>query len=57
MKKKKIIGIAISSILVILILGVSFVGNYFYNLALNPDTPKDIVLEHQKRQKQQVDKC
>lgn len=43
MKKKKIIGIAISSILVILILGLSFVGNYFYNLALNPDTPKDIV--------------
>ena len=39
MKKKKIIGIAISSILVILILGLSFVGNYFYNLALNPDTP------------------
>ena len=38
MKKKKIIGIAISSIL-----GLSFVGNYFYNLALNPDTPKDIV--------------
>lgn len=57
MKKKKIIGIAISSILVILILGLSFVGNYFYNLALNPDTPKDIVLEHQKRLKQQVDKC
>ena len=43
MKKKKIIGIAISSILVILILGLSFVGNYFYNLALNPDTPKVIV--------------
>ena len=43
MKKKKIIGIAISSILVILILGLSVVGNYFYNLALNPDTPKDIV--------------
>ena len=43
MKKKKIIGIAISSILVILILGLSFVGNHFYNLALNPDTPKDIV--------------
>ena len=43
MKKKKIIGIAISSILVILILGLSFVGKYFYNLALNPDTPKDIV--------------
>lgn len=43
MKKKKIIGLAISSILVILILGLSFVGNYFYNLALNPDTPKDIV--------------
>ena len=43
MKKKKIIGIAISSILVILILGLGFVGNYFYNLALNPDTPKDIV--------------
>lgn len=43
MKKKKIIGIAISAVLVILILGLSFIGNYFYNLALNPDTPKDIV--------------
>ncbi|WP_196000467.1 alpha/beta hydrolase [Clostridium sp. 1001271B_151109_B4] len=43
MKKKKIIGIAISAVLVILILGLGFVGNYFYNLALNPDTPKDIV--------------
>lgn len=43
MRKKKIIGITISAVLVILILGLSFVGNYFYNLALNPDTPKDIV--------------
>ena len=43
MKKKKIIGLAISAVLVILILGLGFVGNYFYNLALNPDTPKDIV--------------
>lgn len=43
MKKKKIIGIALSIILVIVVLGLGFVGNYFYNLALNPETPKDIV--------------
>ena len=43
MKKKKIIRVLILTILVVVMLGLSFIGNYFYNLALNPDTPKDIV--------------
>lgn len=43
MKKKKIIRVLIITILVVVMLGLSFIGNYFYNLALNPDTPKDIV--------------
>ena len=43
MKKKKIIRVLIITILVFVMLGLSFIGNYFYNLALNPDTPKDIV--------------
>ena len=43
MKKKKIIRVLIITILVFVMLGLSFIGNYFYILALNPDTPKDIV--------------
>lgn len=43
MKKKTIISLIIATILVILISGLGFVGNYFYNLALNPDTPKDMI--------------
>lgn len=43
MKKKTIISLVIATILVILISGLGFVGNYFYNLALNPDTPKDMI--------------
>ena len=43
MKKKKII-ISISIILLLGIIGISaYVGNYFYNLALNPNTPKDMI--------------
>lgn len=43
MKKKKII-ISISIILLLGIIGISaYVGNYFYNLALNPNTPKDVI--------------
>ena len=42
-KKKKII-LTISILLLIVILGVGgLVGNYFYNLALNPLTSKDII--------------
>ncbi|HAX72748.1 MAG TPA: alpha/beta hydrolase [Firmicutes bacterium] len=43
MKKKKIIIITLVTFSVILIGGLGFAGNYFYNLALNPNTPKDIV--------------
>lgn len=42
-KKKKII-LTISILLLVVILGVGgLVGNYFYNLALNPFTSKDII--------------
>ena len=43
MKIKKIlacVGVLVSTITII---GLGFVGNYFYNLALNPDTSKEIV--------------
>ncbi len=43
MKIKKLLGISIGIITFIIVITLSFVGNYFYNLALNPNTPKDIV--------------
>lgn len=42
-KKKKII-LSISALLLISIIGIGgFVGNYFYNLAINPFTSKDMI--------------
>ena len=42
-KKKKII-ISILSILLIALLGVgTYIGNYFYDLAINPNTSKDMI--------------
>lgn len=43
MKKKRLFGICLGIISVIIIISLGLVGNYFYNLALNPNTPKDIV--------------
>lgn len=43
MKIKKILGISLGVIIVILGISLGLIGNYFYNLALNPNTPKDIV--------------
>ena len=43
MNKKKFFKIILFTILVLVITCLGFVGNYFYNLALNPNTPKDIV--------------
>lgn len=43
MKKKKLLGISLGIIAVIIVISLSLIGNYFYNLALNPTTPKDIV--------------
>lgn len=43
MRKKKLLGISLGIITIIIVISLGFVGNYFYNLALNPDTPKDIV--------------
>lgn len=43
MKIKKILGIFLSVIIIIFGISLGFVGNYFYNLALNPNTSKDIV--------------
>ncbi|MGL5311937.1 MAG: alpha/beta hydrolase [Peptostreptococcaceae bacterium] len=43
MKKNTILKIFLATIIVIIIGCLGFIGNYFYNLALNPDTPKDII--------------
>ena len=43
MKKKRLFGIFLGIITVIILISLGFIGNYFYNLALNPNTPKDIV--------------
>ena len=42
--KKWICGILVA-IIICIILALGFGGNYLYNLAINPDTPKDIVFE------------
>lgn len=44
-KIKKRIAIIALIILSLIIGAAGFVGNYFYNLALNPNTPKDIVFD------------
>lgn len=43
MNKRKVLKISIISFLSILIIALGFIGNYFYNLALNPNTSKDII--------------
>ena len=43
MKKKTIIKIILATVAIIIAVALGFIGNYFYNLALNPDTPKDII--------------
>lgn len=43
MNKRKFIKITAITISTFIIAGLGFIGNYFYNLALNPNTPKDIV--------------
>lgn len=43
MNKKKILKIALLTITLLFIIVLGFTGNYFYNLALNPNTSKDII--------------
>lgn len=43
MKKKKILKITLSTLILLIIVALALIGNYFYNLALNPNTSKDIV--------------
>lgn len=43
MKKKTILKIILSTIIILLVVILGFIGNYFYNLALNPNTSKDII--------------
>ena len=43
MNKKKIINISLITLLSLVLISLGFIGNYFYNLSLNPNTPKDIV--------------
>lgn len=48
-KKKLIIGILISLSLIITG-GLLYIGNYFYNLALNPNTSKDIIFGSEEKE-------
>lgn len=43
MNKKRILKITLLTIILLLVSILGFVGNYFYNLALNPNTSKDII--------------
>ncbi|MEG0668443.1 MAG: alpha/beta hydrolase [Clostridium sp.] len=43
MNKKKILKVTSGVLAVTIIGGLGFIGNYFYNLALNPNTSKDII--------------
>ena len=43
MKLKKLLILFVIIIIFIGIIVLGFTGNYFYNLALNPDTPKDMI--------------
>lgn len=43
LKYKRRIAIILSVIIVLLLIGMGIAGNYFYNLALNPNTSKDKV--------------
>ena len=44
MKKRTKLGIKIFAVMLICIISIGgFIGNYFYNLALNPNTPKDMI--------------
>lgn len=42
-KKKKVLCIITSVITILIIVILAFAGNYFYNLALNPNTSKEVV--------------
>ena len=52
MKKKKIIVIIFITLLITILGGLGFVGNYFYNLALNPNTSKDIIFGTEEEQEE-----
>lgn len=43
-KKTKIALIVVTVIVILVIIALGIVGNYFYNLALNPNSSKDLVL-------------
>lgn len=45
-KRSKIILSVITTILLLIVLALGFGGNYLYNLALNPETPKDLVFSN-----------
>ena len=52
MSKKKIFGIVSGLLITIIIVALGFIGNYFYNLALNPDTPKDMIFGNPEEQEE-----
>ena len=44
MKKRTIVMIILLILVILLVVGYFFIGNYFYNIALNPNTSKTFVL-------------
>ncbi len=50
---RKIFLIIICIILILIIIAISIIGNYFYNLALNPLSPKTIVLGNDNKTEQE----
>lgn len=49
--KKMIIGIFVILVLIIIV-GLGFIGNYFYNLALNPKTSKEIIFGSEEEEEE-----
>ncbi len=47
-KRTKLILRILSILLVIALIGLGFIGNYFYDLALNPTTDKSVVFDNEK---------
>ncbi|MGL5328738.1 MAG: alpha/beta hydrolase, partial [Peptostreptococcaceae bacterium] len=52
MNKNKILVIILIVISLLVVGGLSYIGNYFYNLALNPNTSKDIIFGSEEEEEE-----
>ena len=52
-KRTKIILGVLTSLLIITLIGLGFVGNYLYDLALNPNTDKDMIFNNEDTENQE----